>query len=819
VNIRDALVLALALTLLAPSVGAAPPIEGPREADTGRIEGRVRSAGRRTPLVDAKLLIVAAPEHVQPGRPARERLDPAAVDWVREAQTDEQGEFVIDDLPIGKVRVVILAAGHRRTEVWAEVTSDDDDEAPLQLFVELDDPSGFRTEVVSERHVEDAVPEHRVDAKQALMYPGSGADPIRAALNLPGVARSPGGLGMVAIRGANPQLTGVYLDGHPIPRGFHVLPIASVVTPALVESVELTPGNYDAAFGGHAAGLLHIRSRPGPLAGAEDRAIHGEAHLDLFDVGGTVAGPVGPGAITFGFRRAHVGNVIETADKILPEDLGILVPNYWDYLGRFDMPLAKGQVLTVRMLGAGDRLRDVPQFEASDPYAYIGQSFDFAAAFHRIDLGYSIERGRLRLEVSPALRLDSSTLDFSAQQNFTRHAWVGSLRASLSYRLARRATLVTGVDVVDEHWRRTEIEPLSLVDPTAPKTVENRGRDLALGTWLGVALRFDPKPGPLIVRAQVRLNLFGEGHEVRAMPDPRVDLRFRVHPRVEWLAAFGQYSSPFVTRREDSASVADPLSLLPNGATLDVPPWLIRYFDPGIDGEVDRGTLLIMRTLQASTGIRIELPWQLGLRATGFWRHSGEQNRVRFDDRLSRWSGVRLVRERGYGFELLLERALARGIHGWLGYTLLRAQQFYADRVGAIATWWPSPFEQRHNLIALVSFGLPRNFRFGVRFRVVSGNPDAPIVGSEIHQGMFGTEIRPIRQSLGSDYRPLFHQLDLRVDKIWPGRRASTSVYLDIQNVYNNRYPELWIYTTDYLERSDRIGLPIFPSLGLRVDY
>ena len=66
---------------------------------------------------------------------------------------------------------------------------------------------------------------------------------------------------------------------------------------------------------------------------------------------------------------------------------------------------------------------------------------------------------------------------------------------------------------------------------------------------------------------------------------------------------------------------------------------------------------------------------------------------------------------------------------------------------------------------------------------------------------------------------PPFHQLDLRVDKRWILRRASVTAYLDVQNVYNRTNVEAYIYNYDFSSAAGGVGLPIFPSLGLRVDF
>jgi hypothetical protein len=66
---------------------------------------------------------------------------------------------------------------------------------------------------------------------------------------------------------------------------------------------------------------------------------------------------------------------------------------------------------------------------------------------------------------------------------------------------------------------------------------------------------------------------------------------------------------------------------------------------------------------------------------------------------------------------------------------------------------------------------------------------------------------------------PLFHQLDLRVDKKFIFDKWILSGYIDIQNVYNHRSVEGVIYNYDYTQREWLQGLPIIPSFGLRAEF
>src|SRR5690606_10541596 len=152
---------------------------------------------------------------------------------------------------------------------------------------------------------------------------------------------------------------------------------------------------------------------------------------------------------------------------------------------------------------------------------------------------------------------------------------------------------------------------------------------------------------------------------------------------------------------------------------------------------------------------------------------------------------------------------------GWLGYTLLWARVDDPE-----LGWLPAVFDQRHNFVALLSVALPRGFRVGARFRLGSGNPETPVTGVELvplEEGQLG--YRPLRGPRGASPQPLCHPLDVRHDSSWTLRRATVGAYLDVQNVYNHVYAEIWIYSADWSARRSAIGLPIYPSAGVSVGY
>ena len=74
----------------------------------------------------------------------------------------------------------------------------------------------------------------------------------------------------------------------------------------------------------------------------------------------------------------------------------------------------------------------------------------------------------------------------------------------------------------------------------------------------------------------------------------------------------------------------------------------------------------------------------------------------------------------------------------------------------------------------------------------------------------------PIEGKPFSRRLPLFHQLDVRLDKRWDFKHWRFSAYLDVQNAYNNAAVEDLTYNFNYTQNSYQTGIPIIPSLGIR---
>jgi hypothetical protein len=165
----------------------------------GVVRGFVKTAATRTPVADASVLVWPAAQGARPGRIRRPEPPTTEPAWVSSTRTGEDGTFTFDAVPAGRVQVAVVAAGHERVEYVVDVGPDPQ---VLKMFVRPDDASAYRTVVRTRAEDRARAKSEILTREEIATLPGSQGDPLRALQNLPGVARVPGGLGLLILRGA-----------------------------------------------------------------------------------------------------------------------------------------------------------------------------------------------------------------------------------------------------------------------------------------------------------------------------------------------------------------------------------------------------------------------------------------------------------------------------------------------------------------------------------------------------------------------------------------------------------------------------------------
>jgi hypothetical protein len=168
---------------------------------------------------------------------------------------------------------------------------------------------------------------------------------------------------------------------------------------------------------------------------------------------------------------------------------------------------------------------------------------------------------------------------------------------------------------------------------------------------------------------------------------------------------------------------------------------------------------------------------------------------------------------RVFGLELLLRKELTERFFGWIAYTLSRSDRI--DRPGEPRRLFD--FDQTHNLTVIASYRFSSNWQLGGRLRIISGNPDTPVIGSR-YLANFDAYL-PIYGPTNSQRVPTFHQLDVRLDRTWTFDSWMLDAYVDVLNAYNHRSIEGSVYSYDFSQHAYFEGLPIIPTLGLKGSF
>jgi TonB family protein len=770
------------------------PATPPPPPTTGNLGGELRIAGTDTPLVGAEVVVV--------GPDGRERR----------ATTDAQGRWQLEGLPPGNYRVRVDAQGFVQASNVEQVVAGEATQATYRLAPKSE---GLEVVVQGERPPRE-VTRRTIERREIERIPGTGGDALRSIQSLPGVARPPGLAGLLIVRGSAPQDTQTFVDGTNVPIIYHFGGLSSVVPTELLDRIDFYPGNFSARYGRVMGGIVDVGLREPDTHCVGDYGrptekngcYHGMLQGDLIDVRALVQGPLGPfkdWSFAVGGRRswvdAWIGPVLEEAGASVTT-----APVYYDYQAIVETHPSRKSRLSLRGYGSDDRL----ELLVKDPFAQdpaFGGSLTFGTSFWRIQSLYEDELSP-DVELTSMLAVGRDMANFQIGNFFFDIvAYPITMRSELGFKVSKGVKLDTGIDFL--------VAPFEFVGrfPQPPRPGE-------------------PDPGPFVTRPPLETRdegtAYRPGWYVEAEIQPTHRLRVVPGMRFDYAHDSSQADfSPRINARYDIVSPTDdagedvPLEQRRLRTTIKGGVGL--FHQPPDFGETDEvfGTppevreLRSNRAIHYSLGAEQEFTRYLELSVEGFYKD--------LNDLVSRRplpsGGFEYANDdSGYviGLETMLKYKPDKRFFGWLAYTLSRSVRTENGQERLFE------FDQTHNFIVLGSYRLGRGWEFGARFRVVSGPLHTPVLSppslTSLYVADAGSYV-PLQGEPFSQRLPLFHQLDVRIDKRWQFKDWRLSAYLDVQNIYNNPAVEAIIYNYDFSQHAYQTGLPILPSIGLRGEF
>jgi TonB family protein len=698
------------------------------------------------------------------------------------ADTDASGRFELRGIAPGEVIVRIASPAHEPFSTHETIVEGRQREVEYRISRRSYDP--FESVVRAEKRSEPSV--HTLESEEVRTVPGTQGDTLKVIQNLPGVARSPFGIGLLVVRGSEPTETNVYLDGIPIPLLYHFGGVTSVVSSDVIRSLDFYPGNFGARYGRALGGTIDVQTKD-----ARD-AFHGAAQLDIFDGRIEVEGPVADGTGFLSLRRSWVDTVLDLAlPRIAPDRASELrvAPRYWDYQGKYTRP-ALGGTVSVLAYGSDDKLEFVDRNEASNR-----PTFYLATAFHRLGASWRRPVGEAAVNTL-TVAVGRDDLDIVQSSNFGVKTGIWSLTArdAAQWKLSERLSLEVGVDAI------LRAVDYSIYAPPIPSPGTIGGYDTrpegtlgesASTAWLAPAAyveadwrAFDR----LRIVAGLRVDADSRLGGANAWVDPRLAAFYDVQPGTTVTAAAGLFGSA------------------------PQPEQTTRTF-----GNPDLG---VQHALHLALGVKQALPFSSTIEATAFYKRLWD---LVVSTRATDPAGNLLHLSNGghgevIGLELLLRRELARGLFGWIAYTLSSSIRQDDPTSPTYPAWHPFALDQTHILALVLSYRLPGEWILGARVRAVSGNPYTEWDGNVYDADSGRFQCIPSTRTLAGRL-PGFFQADTRIDKRFVFDRWMFDLYVDVQNVTNRTNAEARLPGYDCASSFPLPSLPFFPALGLRAEW
>jgi TonB family protein len=761
------------------------PVEKPPALPaTGNLSGRVRLAETDTAAAGAEVA-VTLPDGSE-----------------RRITTDSKGRFRLDEVLPGTYRVRVTLSGFDSIDSSEDVVAGEETEVTLRLSPVTE---GIEVTVRGEKPPRE-VTRRTVERREIERIPGTSGDALRSLQSLPGVARPPGLAGLLIVRGSAPEGTLTFVDGAAVPIIYHFGGLSSAVPTELLERIDFFPGNFSARYGRAGGGIVDVALRSpdtrcydrlGKVDESKNDCFHLMLQADLIDARALVQGPLPIDGWTFAVagRRSWIDAWLRPALEAAGTSV-TSAPVYYDYQLIAERKTEKSKT-SLRFYGSDDRLEII----ITDPFAQdpaFGGNLRFGTAFYR---GQAVYERELTSDVSlkTSLAVGKDTFDFSIGNfffNFTGYPidW----RYELGFELFDGAKFNVGTDMLAVPFE------VNVRFPEPPRPGE-------------------PDPGPFSTRPPLEIAESGTGFRPAAYAELELQPtdRLRVVPgvRFDYARDTGHEDfSPRLSGRYDLVKGASAEA--PDRRRTTLKGGVGMFHEPPTFQESDEvfGTagLESNRWVHYALGAEQELTRQVEVSVEGFYK-----DLTRGVARGPEAAGGFGYNNEGDGYVIGLETLLKykpdERFFGWLAYTLSRS----ARRDAPSRPEYLFQYDQTHNLIVLGSYRLGRGWEFGARFRLVSGPLATPVLSRPSLPALYAADAGAYAQLQGEPFSrrlPLFHQLDLRLDKRWQVKNARVSAYIDLQNVYNNPGAEALVYSYDFSNSQYQTGIPILPNIGLRLE-
>ncbi len=752
----------------------------------GRIEGRVSDARTKEPLAGANVLVVGT------------NLG---------ASTDLNGEFVIPNLAPGTYRLRFSFVGYEgviKTDVVVMAAR------PAIINVQMLESLIQREEVVVTpgyftEAFESPVSSTQLAAEEIRRFPGGFEDIVRTAATLPGVAVvNEGGRNDLLVRGGGPSENLYLINNIEVPNINHFgtqgssSGALSFVNLDFIDRVEFSTGGFGVRYGDKMSSVLALDTRPG----RRDR-VGGEATISATQFGLNLEGPLKRrGDFLFSARQSYLDLIFKAAG--LP-----FIPVYTDFNLIADYEFSSRNRLSLLGLAAIDRVaRDQSSLDNrvtnagildnTQNQVIVGTNWRRLLGRGFFDLTANVNYNGFRFSQIDEFereyftsRADETEVNFKLSSYLSLGGGGGLYAGATVKNIINDNTTVFADTIYDRSGRRVPVSSLGLpavnkIDLTTQKYAAYAEWEQKLSPWFNFNLG---------LRGDVYAFL-----DQSFYPSARLAVGFKPAENVKFKASLGRYyQSPSyvwvvnpVNRslqalRNDTAILGMEYLLQPD-VNLSIESYYKRYRDLPTGMVPGRTDYLVL----TNTGV-------------GYGGREDDFQSFGYFPLVSQGRG------QAHGFEVLLQKRFSEvPCYGQvsLGYNK-------SEYTAGNGKTYPGQFDQRWIFNLSGGYVFNSKWEISSKFRFYTGAPFTPVYRPAENGGV----IQNLPEEYLSRRLAAGHHLDVRVDRRFNFSGWAMILFLDIQNIYNNRVQRRPSYNFWENRIDDRDDLGLLPSLGISAQF
>ncbi|GGG89535.1 collagen-binding protein [Polaribacter pacificus] len=696
------------------------------------------------------------------------------------ATTDERGEFIISNTPLGYLKLQASFIGYETVITEDYLTTKD--KIPF-VSISLKETSQKLDEVVIanplfKKSMQSPLSLQSLGIAEIEKNPGGNRDVLKVIQSLPGVASNPGFRNDIIIRGGATSENAFYLDGIEIPvinhfqtQGATGGPVG-IINADLIRKVDFYTSAFPSNRGNALSSVISFTQKTG-----NPNSLNTRVTLGTSDAGITLDGPL-TSSTTFmaSFRQSYLQLLFKLIK--LP-----FLPTYNDFQVNVKSTFSDNSQLSIIMVGAIDNfklnesvndgvvdeetikrnryiLSNIPvqeqwNYTIGANYKIFGdgsnQQFILSrSAWNNDAIKYFNNTGQVNdlllkyasTEVENKFRYENNRIVSGFDINFG----AGLQQATYTNNTYNKTANSQG-GIVQDFSSELSIGKYALFGQVSKKYLDER---------MGVSFGF--RMDGNTYNSQMK-NLFNQF-------SPRVAVSYALTNKWSLNTSLGRYYQlPSYT----SLGYRDIANTLVNQEQLTY--IQADHFVSGIEFKPDASTKITLEGFYKKYG-----SYPFSVRNQISLANLGDDFGVIGSEEVTSTS-----KGNAYGFEVFAQKKSTSGLYGIFSYTFVRSE--FQDQQN---NYVPSNWDNKHLLTLTAGKKFNKDWELGTKFRLVGGKPYTPydLNASSLISNYDLTNRGILDYSrLNTERFDTYTQLDVRIDKTWYWKRFSLNFYIDVQNV------------------------------------